>query len=77
MPSPTNSYYCTTLQNMNGLLEHKLLHYGELGTKCKSNECGVRGFLNTEILRKVNERITNLTITESIKELKIIDNENV
>lgn len=43
--SKTNTRSCRELMNMSAIIEHRLLHYFNLGTKCRSPNCTRTGIL--------------------------------
>lgn len=60
------STFCTTIDNMSRLVEHKLLHFAGIGEKC--SECGAIGSLDDVIKRKLPSKIAQLSISEMIAE---------
>lgn len=58
--------FCSTMDNMSKLVEHKLLHFGNTGTACLG--CGRTSILNESVIKKLNSRIENLSLKEMFEE---------
>lgn len=65
--------FCNTVDNMNRLLEHKLLHFSGVGGTC--NYCGIRGELSEMLIKKLSMRLDNLSLSEIVNESRNIDEE--
>lgn len=66
------SNYCNTLQNVTNLLKHRLLHYAGVGGKCRDINCNKNGTMDRSVLNRLNEKISNCTLWESICEMKLL-----
>ncbi|AAW29089.1 VP6 [Liao ning virus] len=64
IPNTGNKSHCIQALNLSGLLEHRLLHYGSLGTKCRDPSCGVIGIDRPELYSELNRIVENTTIKD-------------
>ncbi|AAQ83567.1 VP6 [Liao ning virus] len=64
IPNNGNKSHCIQALNLSGLLEHRLLHFGSLGTSCRDPSCRVIGIDRPELYSELNRIVDNTTIKD-------------